>query len=46
MDSLSVFPFQKLRHDIYLTLEVMMYIQHYDAKNLCLLSIKKQETTF
>ena len=31
MESVSAFPFRKLRFEIYLTLEVMMYIDHQDA---------------
>ncbi len=27
-ESQTTFPFQKLRHDIYLTLEVMTYVEH------------------
>ncbi len=27
-ESQSTFPVRKLRHDIYLTLEVMMYVEH------------------
>ena len=30
-ESTSVFPFQKLWNDIYLTLEVMMYVDHLEA---------------
>jgi hypothetical protein len=31
MESVSAFPFRKLRFEIYLTLEVMMHIDHQDA---------------
>lgn len=30
-DSESAFPFQKLRFDTYLLLEVMLYVAHYDS---------------
>ena len=29
----SVFPFQLLRHDLYLTLEVLMYVEHPEVLN-------------
>jgi hypothetical protein len=44
-DSKSVFPFRLLRHDLYLTLEVLMYVEHPEVLNK-LFSVSSETRSF
>ena len=41
----NVFPFRQLRHDIYLTLEVMMYVERSQALEF-MFGVNKETRTF
>jgi len=44
-ESLSDFPFRKLRSDPYLTLEVMMYVEHLEAHEF-MFTLNKESRQF